>query len=170
MLVPMGMTYQIKQLGDGSGFGWRLMRFKKEIGSGMDRTEAGARRKVTEKIMEFSESEAPRLRARSAAVQMIKYMMDRRPHLVAGVIGQILSGAVLRDVIEQAEDQERMMHDSEPKKLRVPIPTHHRTKPASQAAAQFVDYLRTLGLFGEDTPSPKLAAWAKKMGLVRQEI
>lgn len=170
MLVPMGMTYQIKKLGDGSGFGWRLMRFKKEIGSGTEKTEPGAKKKVMEKIFEFAEGEGPRLRRRSAAVQMIKYLMERRPYLVAGVVGQLLSGGVLSDVIEQAEETEKMGFEAEPKKLRIPIPTHHRTKPADQAAKQLVGYLRDLGLFGEDTPTPKLAGWAKKMGLTRQEI
>lgn len=169
VLVPMGMSYKVSEAEGGTGWIWELKRFSRLVAQGISTSEKLANKAVADKILEYSGAMAATSDQKREARHSIKELTVKRPYLVQHVIGSLLAGGVLTDVLDQAEEQELEIFNSEHKKLRVPIPTHHRALTPRQAAEKLVKCLRTLGLFGEDTANPKLASWAKRMGLVRQQ-
>lgn len=165
----MGMSYKVSPL-PGKGVIWELKRYGREITKGFSKNEAGAKKDLMEFLLAYTGSEAVKGWKKGEARKKIRDLTTRRPYLVEHVLGSLMAGAILRDVLDQAEEKEKEGFLQDKSKFRVPIPNHHLTLPAPTAALRIVESLRILGLFGEDTASPKLGAWAKKMGLVRQEI
>lgn len=169
VLIPMGMSYKVSEAEGGTGWIWELKRFSRLVAQGIATTEKLANKAVSDKILEYSGIMAATSDQKREARHAIKELAIKRPYLVQHVLGSLLAGGILKDVLEQAEEQELEIFHSEPKRLAVPITTHHRALTPRQAAEKLVKCLRVLGLFGEDTPSPKLAGWAKRMGLTRQQ-
>lgn len=169
VLIPMGMSYKVSPVA-GKGVIWELKRYGREITKGFSKNETEAKKDLMVFLLEYTGSEAAKGWKKGEARKKIRDLATRRPYLVEHVLGSLMAGGILGDVIEQAEEKEKEGFAHDKSKFKVPIPNHHLTLSARTAAMRIVESLRILGLFGEDTPSARLPAWVKKMGLVRQEI
>lgn len=162
-----GYRHVLRQEGDGSWV-WQFFRLRNKLASGTCATEEEARSCLKEAIGKFVLEDQEQSQARAVARQKLKYIVSRRLHLTCGVVQELILGkGDTKRAVLGAEEAEQWWWEKDASKNKKPLPTHHLTLKAPEAARRLCELFKETGLLQYDADgncsTEKLGRWADEM-------
>lgn len=143
---------------------WSVNHYGKLLSEGSEGTEKAASNAAWAYYREVTTTRAKEGSNKGLARMKLRYMLERRPYLVAGCTDLVLNAkGDLERLMREAEETEKHWWKQDPVDTRVPIPSHHRSLSPFQAATQLWNIFKELKYVDEnDNPTVKLRTFARK--------
>lgn len=142
-MFRIGYTWSLKQKA-GAWF-WEIRKGHAVVADGFAHDKAEAEDQLKGALLPAASKADGVARKRAGLRLKLRYLVQKRPYLVAAVCESLLGAGQYADVIAEAEEGERAWWERESPKTRQPLPTHHRALTPIAAAQQAIELFEGLG-------------------------
>lgn len=170
-VAPIGVTTKVRPVqmsAGGEKWFWEIKRYGKVVAQGAADTEGAAKSALGNALVDFLEKQGGKNADRNLLRTKLKHLLEKRPYLVAGACELLIGAQASKErLMSEAYDFELAWAEKDPKKYRVPLPTHARALLPHEAAEQFYELVVWLGLVKVDEESgemnsTRLLKWARE--------